>query len=58
MKKLYILLDFGGNIEEEEYMTDEEAKKKNDVLQTKERFLRWSPKYSDYINKTRIDNNE
>ena len=39
---LYDLLDFGGNIELTEPMTEEEARKANEDLLYKEpRFLRW-----------------
>lgn len=42
----YVLLDFGGNIEDEKSMTSEEAKKENEKLLEGERFLRWTLKYT------------
>lgn len=44
-KKSYLLLDWGGNIEDQCEMTEAEAKKVNDELWEKEkRLLRWAPK--------------
>lgn len=43
-KKLYQLLDFAGNIEDERLMTEIEAKKANQLLLDGERFLRWVKK--------------
>lgn len=43
-KKVYQLLDFGGNVEDEKLMTVAEAKEENDKLLKGERFLRWALK--------------
>jgi len=43
-KKTYILLDWGGNIEDRCEMTEAQAKKVNEDLWTKEpRLIRWAP---------------
>ena len=44
---IYILLDFGGNVELEKSMTETEAKEANEKLLEGERFIRWVRKYSD-----------
>jgi hypothetical protein len=45
MTYVYILLDWGGNIEDERLMTEAEAKEENKWLREKQpRFLRWAKK--------------
>lgn len=45
-KQPYVLLDWGGGIEDEKLMTPSEAKALNQLLIEKEpRLLRWAPKY-------------
>lgn len=40
----YVLLDWGGNIEDQIAMTETEAKERNEKLQKGSRFLRWAKK--------------
>lgn len=45
MKEVYVLLDFGGNIEMEAPMTADEAKKRNfHIVHHGDRFGRWVKK--------------
>ena len=44
IKKPYVLLDWGGNVEDEKAMTDGQAKKENEYLWSQPRFLRWALK--------------
>lgn len=48
----YILLDWGGDEEDRKYMTETEAKNRNQTLWEKEpRFLRWAEiTHTKYIN--------
>lgn len=41
---VYVLLDWGGNVEDEKIMTPTEAKELNAKLLEGERLLRWAPK--------------
>lgn len=47
-KRFYVLLDWGGNVEDMCEMTDAEAKKKNDdIFEKEQRLIRWAPKKID-----------